>query len=154
MREVIRLLIAPWYLLGWVIHVYLGLFNPEIYRSFGKTSLIPMFAQFWDGVVMPQITVFAILLAAFELVVGILLISKQRWVKIGLALSITFNLFLVQLGLSYPAPYGLSDFLVNRLPNLIFIVMQIPLFRGQHTTWLHMVILDWFRRTISTYRVS
>jgi hypothetical protein len=149
MRDIIRLLIAPWYLLGWVSHVYLGLNNPEIYRPFGQTTLIPAFTSFWYNVVMPQIIAYALLLAAFEVVVGILLISKERWVKIGLVLSITFNLFLIQLGLSYPAPDGISDFLVNRLPNLIFIVLQIPLFWGQHTTWLPVVIRDWLRRLIT-----
>ena len=149
MRDIIRLLIATWYLLGWVSHVYLGLNNPEIYRPFGQTALIPAFTSFWYNVVMPQITAFALLLAAFEVEVGILLVSKERWVKIGLALSIAFNLFLIQLGLSYPAPDGLSDFLVNRLPNLIFIVLQVPLFWGQHTTSLPAVIRSWLRRSSS-----
>ena len=149
MRDIIRLLIAPLYLLGWLSHVYLGLNNPEIYRPFGQTALIPAFTSFWYGVVMPQITALALLLAAFEVVVGVLLISKGRWVKIGLALSIAFNLFLVQLGLSYPAPDGLSDFLVNRLPNLLFIVLQIPLFWGKHTRSLPAVIRGWFSRSSS-----
>ena len=144
MRNVIRLLIAPLYLLGWLSHVYLGLNNPEIYRPFGQTALIPAFTSFWNSVVMPQITALALLLAAFEIVVGILLISKGKWVKIGLVLSIAFNLFLVQLGLSYPAPDGLSDFLVNRLPNLVLIVLQIPLFWGKHTSSLPAVIRGWF----------
>ena len=149
MRDIVRLLVAPWYLLGWLSHVYLGLYNPEIYDPFGQTALIPAFTSFWYNVVMPQITAFALLLAAFEVVVGILLIGKGRSVKIGLSLSIAFNLFLVQLGLSYPAPDGLLDFLANRLPNLIFIVLQIPLLWGQHTTWLPVVIRDWLRRSSS-----
>jgi hypothetical protein len=132
-----------------VSHVYLGLNNPEIYRPFGQTALIPSFTSIWYSAVMPQITAFALLLAAFEVVVGILLISKETWVKIGLVLSIAFNLFLVQLGLSYPAPDRLSDFLVNRLPNLIFIVLQIPLFWGQDTTSLPAVIRGWLRRSSS-----
>lgn len=149
MRDIIRLLIAPWYLLGWVLHVYLGLNNPEIYRQLGQTALIPAFTSFWYNVVMPQITVFTLLLASFEVAVGILLISKERWVKIGLALSIAFNLFLIQLGLSYPALDGLSDFLVNRLPNLIFIILQLPLFWGQYTASLPAVIRGWIRRSSS-----
>jgi hypothetical protein len=143
MKDIIRLFIASWYLLGWVLHVYLGLNNPGIYRPFGQTALIPAFTTCWYRSVMPQITALALLLAAFELVVGILLIGKGRWVKIGLALGIAFNLFLVQLGLSYPAPDGLADFLVNRLPNLLFIVLQIPLFWGKYTISLPAVVRGW-----------
>jgi hypothetical protein len=146
MKNVIRLFIALWYLLGWVSHVYLGLNNPEIYRAFGQTALIPAFTRFWYGVMMPQMTVFALLLAAFEIAVGILLISKGNTVKIGLALSIAFNLFLVQLGLAYPTSDRLLDFLVNRLPNLLFIALQIPLFWDQHTRSLPAVIRGWLSR--------
>jgi hypothetical protein len=146
MRNVIRLVIALFYLLGWLSHVYLGLNNPEIYRLFGQTALIPTFTGFWDRIVMPHIAVFALLLAAFEVVVGILLISRGRAVKIGLALSITFNLFLVQLGLAYPAPDAQADFLVNRLPNLFFILLQIPLLWAKYKRSLPAVIRDWLSR--------
>jgi hypothetical protein len=79
---------------------------------------------------MPEITYFTILLAAFEIVVGCLLIGKGKWVKLGLGLSFLFNLFLVQMGLGYPASDAWTGFLVNRLPNLIFIALQIPLLWG------------------------
>ena len=146
MRDIVRLLVAPWYLLGWLSHVYLGLYDPEIYRTFGQTALIPVFADFWYGVVMPHITVFALLLAAFEVMVGILLVSKGMWTKVGLVLSIAFGLFLIQLGLAYPAPDGLPDFLVNRLPNLLFIALQIPLLWGQDERSLPEAIQGWFSR--------
>ena len=149
MRDIIRLLIAPWYLVGWVSHVYLGLNSPEIYRQFGQTALISTFAGFWYNTVMPQITILALLLAGFEISVGILLISKERWVKAGVALSIAFNVFLLHLGLSYPASDGVSDFLVNRLPNIVFIVLQVPLFRGRYTKSLPAVIQGWLKRPSS-----
>ena len=147
MRDIIRLLIAPWYLLGWISHVYLGLNNPEIYRPFGQTALSPAFTSFWVNNVMPHITAFALLLAVFEISVGVLLISKGGWVKIGIVLSIAFNLFLVQLGLSYPTSNGMSDFLVNRLPNIVFVVLQIPLFWGQYKSTLPAMIQGWLRRS-------
>lgn len=150
MRDIVRLLITPWYLLGWLSHVYLGLYNPEIYHPFGQTALIPAFADFWYGVVMPHITVFALLLAAFEVMVGILLVSKGTWVKVGLVLSIAFGLFLIQLGLAYPASDRFSDFLVNRLPNLLFLFLQIPLLWGQDKRSLFEAIRGWFSRLRGT----
>jgi hypothetical protein len=127
MRTVVRVFVSMWYLLGWMSHVYLGIFRPEIYRAFGATALIPGYDRFWQEVVMPNITLFALLLAGFEVVVGVLLVSKGKWVKIGLGLSIVFNLFLVQMGLGIPAGDAWGSFLVNRVPNLVFIGLQAPL---------------------------
>jgi len=83
-------------------------------------------------VVMPHIAFFALLLAAFEMAVGILILSKDRYVKIGLIASVFFNLFLVQLGLGSPEiQWSGRDFLLNRVPNLLFVFLQLPLF------WVH-----------------
>lgn len=127
MKNVIRFLIVPWYLLGALLHVYLVFYNPEIYANFGNTALIPAYGFIWRVMVMPNILYFALALAAFELTVGMLLIGKGEYVKFALTASILFNIFLVQLGLSIPTTSVLSDFMMNRLPNLIFIAAQIPL---------------------------
>jgi hypothetical protein len=129
-------------LLGWPTHIYFGLFKPEIYQNFGDTGLWPGFTHIWQTVIMPHICLFALLLAAHEIVVGLLLINKGIWVKLGLVLSIGFQLFLVQLGLSFPAESLLVDFLVNRVPNLAFILIQIPLLWG----WDEETILETIRR--------
>lgn len=131
MRKVVRLIVAPWYLLGWLAHVYLGIFNPRIYTVFGETAIFSGYASFWSSVVMPSITFFALLLAGFEILVGCLLVSKGKWVKVGVMLSILFNLFLIQMGLGVPATSGWQDFLINRLPNLMFLVIQLPLLWGR-----------------------
>jgi hypothetical protein len=78
---------------------------------------------------MPNITFFALLLAAFEIATGILILSRGRYVKVGLGASVLFNLFLVQLGLGYSEiPWSGRDFLLNRMPNLVFLLLQLPLF--------------------------
>jgi len=149
MRNIVRTFVALWYLLGWLSHVYLGLFAPETYRPFGETALIPACTTFWHSIVMPHITVFALFLAAFEVLVGCLLISKEKWVKIGLIFSILFNLFLVQIGLGYPAPNPLTNFLVNRLPNLLFIALQIPLLWGwDERSALEVIRVRFFKTNI------
>jgi hypothetical protein len=137
MKNLFRSLVAVWYLLGWVLHVYLGLFNPGVYQAFAETALIPGFGSFWEGVVMPHITVLALVLALFEVIVGGLLIYRKKWVTIGLVLSIGFNLFLVQLGLGFPAPDPGSDFYFNRFPNLVFVAVQgyLLFFRYPETVW-------------------
>lgn len=141
MRNKLRSFVALWYLLGWLSHIYFGLFKPEIYQNFGYTALWPGFDRFWQHTIMPQIGLYALLLAAFEIAVGLLLINKGIWVKLGLVLSIGFQLFLVQLGLSFPAETLLADFLINRLPNLVFILLQILLLWG----WDEETVLETIR---------
>lgn len=130
MRNFLRGFVALWYLLDWMIHAYLALFAPSTYEVFGHTSLIPGYESFWQYLIMPRIIFFALLLAAFEITVGLLLINRGKWVKYGLVLSVAFNLFLVQMGLASPGLTGWQDFVANRMPNLIFIALQIPLFFG------------------------
>lgn len=121
-----RLFFALWYLGGSVFHIILGTRNPEGYRPFGQTALIPQFREIWSAHMMPRMTMFALLLAAFELIVGILILGKGKFAKSGLAASIVFNLFLVQLGLAMPQTDWRAD-LWNRLPTAVFAVLQFPL---------------------------
>jgi hypothetical protein len=148
MKNIIRFLIAPWYLLGGVLHVYLALVQPEIYTHFGNTAWIPAYGFIWRVVVMPNILYFALALAAFELTVGALLIGRGEYVKYALAASILFNLFLVQLGLSIPAIDGFSDFLMNRLPNVIFIAVQVPLLFCAFECSLAESVTSFFRKPL------
>jgi hypothetical protein len=123
-----RVFFALWYLFGSLVHIKFGLANNHIYERFGGTSLFAASCELWTTVVMPDIAFFALLLAAFEMAVGILILSKDRYVKIGLIASVLFNLFLVQLGLGYPEIQGSErDFLANRLPTLLFALLQCPL---------------------------
>jgi|SRR5579863_8306653 len=124
-----RLFFTLWYLLGSLSHVFYGITNNHIYEVFGRTSIFPVSRELWGSVVMPHITFFALLLAAFEIATGILILSKGRLAWIGLGASVLFNLFLVQLGLGFPeVPWSGRDFLLNRLSCLLFAVLQLPLF--------------------------
>lgn len=146
MKNVVRLLVVPWYLLGWMIHVYLGLFSPEIYQGFGSSALLPAYTSFWNSFIMPNIALFALLLAGFEIIVGCLLSSKGKWVKIGLVFSILFSLFLIQMGLSDTSPDFWTNFSRNRLANILFIGLQIPLFWYTFEKSLPEVFKVWFTK--------
>jgi len=124
-----RVFIALWYLGGCFIHLQCALLRPEIYIRFARAPLYPLIGRVWTALVMPHITAFALLLAAFELAIVILLLNKGRAVTLALTASLLFNLFLVQLGLGYAAtPGSMQDFVANRLSNLLFILVQLPLF--------------------------
>ena len=146
MKNVIRLLIVPWYLLGWMSHVYLGLFSPESYQPFGNAAIFPAYTVFWNNFIMPKITFFALVLAVFEIAVGFMISSKGKWVKIGLVLSVLFSLFLIQMGLTYTTPDVWKNFTGNRLPNVIMIALQVPLFWCSFDKTLPQAIKGWFLR--------
>lgn len=144
MRIGIRSFVALWYLLGWISHVYLGLFAPTTYRSFGETALFPAYTNLWQKFVMPHITFYTLLLAVFEIVVGYLLVSKGMAVKIGVICSILFNIFLVQMGLGYIANDRWQSFMINRAPNMIFVGLQMPLLWGWDEKSVSEAIKGWF----------
>jgi hypothetical protein len=123
-----RIFFALWYLGGTLVHLYAGRFDNGIYRVFGETSLLPFARDLWATLIVPNIALFTLLLAAFELTTGVLILSKGKYVKLGLAMSILFNLYLVQQGLGSVQPDLMSDFLANRAVNLVFAALQVPLF--------------------------
>ena len=126
--NVARAFFGVGYLVGSIVHVRFAIANNPIYEAFGKTALIPGFRDLWSSVVMPNITFFALLLAAFEMTTGMLILSRGKYVRIGLTASVLFNLFIVQLGHPSPQAGWKADVLVNRLPNLLFALPQLPLF--------------------------
>jgi hypothetical protein len=142
MKNIARAFFAVWYLGGWMVHVHAAIRAPHSYGPFGETALSPRFKEIWRGLILPNIRFFALLLAAFELVTGLLLIGSGRRVRVGLLFSIAFNLFLVQLGLSWKGTSVARDFLVNRLPNLLFVLGQLPLLRCHFDRSLHALLLD------------
>lgn len=142
MKDLARTFFALWYLLGWLSHVYLGLRRPHLYRGFGETALLPQFDGLWRSQIMPRIRLFALLLAVFELATGLLMIGRGAGVKIGLLMSMGFNLFLVQLGLAAKTGSRKSDFLQNRLANLVFLVGQLPLLWGHYDRSIPEIVLQ------------
>lgn len=124
-----RLFFALWYLLGSLSHVWYGLTNNRIYEAIGRTSIFEISRVLWSSAVMPHIMFFALLLAVFEMTVGILMLSKGKLAWTGFAMSVFFNMFLVQLGLGFQeAPRSGRDFVLNRLSCLLFALLQLPLF--------------------------
>lgn len=154
MKIIVRTFFALWYLIGWVVHVYLGIWSPEAYNGFGNSALFPALQSIWFNLVIPNIRIFALLLAVIEIIIGLLLLYKGKWVKVGVAFSLLFNLFLVVLGLTVSAEAAFSDFVRNRLPNLVFMAGQLPLLWMQFDRSIPEVIrekLSAFRKRRETF---
>ncbi len=148
LKNILRTFIALWYLLGWMVHVYISVIvpQPQLYQNFGATALFPVLRELWQTIVIPNIMLFGPLCAAFQLAVGILMVGKGNRVKVALIASLLFNAFLLQLGLAMPADGWVADFLINRLPVLIFAAVQVPLFWCTFDRTLPESIADRLRR--------
>lgn len=53
MFSLLRVLFAVAYLGGTFIHLYNGARQPQVYRAFGDTALVPGFRRVWSGLFMP-----------------------------------------------------------------------------------------------------
>ena len=57
MKNVYRVFFALWFLIGWMIHVYLGIWSPETYQGFNSTVIFsPSTASVSTGNSVPHST--------------------------------------------------------------------------------------------------
>jgi hypothetical protein len=80
---------------GAVTNGFLGLTQPEMYVPFADMSIIPLYQSLWRSVVVPYLRFWLPLTVVFELTMGILILSKRLWVKVGMVGAILFFLLLV-----------------------------------------------------------
>jgi hypothetical protein len=80
---------------GALVHVWLALRSPETYRVFADQALFGWVSARWQDVFMADPRLWALLLAAGELTVAILLVVVRRW---GYVAVIAFHLALMLFG--------------------------------------------------------
>jgi hypothetical protein len=83
---------------GAAIHVAIVVNGTETYRHFADPAFIPFVKQAWASAFMPHAAVLGLLLAAFELAVGLLILAGARKTTIGLVAAIAFHLGLMLFG--------------------------------------------------------
>ena len=77
---------------GAAIHVAIVVTGTETYRHFADTAFIPFVKQAWLSVFMPHAALLGLLLAAFELAVGLLILAGGPKTRLGLLAAIAFHL--------------------------------------------------------------
>ena len=103
---------------GAATNAFLGLTRPEMYASFADLSIIPLYQSLWRSVVVPYLRFWLLLTVVFELTMGILILSKGLWVKVGMVGAILFFLFLV--------PFWWEG---GAIINIVFAVILVLLLR-------------------------
>jgi hypothetical protein len=117
MTRVCRLAFAVMFTGGAAIHVAIVVTGTETYRHVADTAFIPFVKQAWLSVFMPHAALFGLLLAAFELVVGLLILAGGRNTTLGLLAALVFHLGLMLFG------WGLWFW------SLPMVAMLVPLLR-------------------------
>ncbi len=72
------------YIFGAATNLTFALTNPQIYADFASFAIIPFYRTFWAEIVMPNVTMWILLVAAFEMLMAILILSKGKLVKLAL----------------------------------------------------------------------
>jgi len=93
-----RLVFGVMFTGGAAIHVAIVLTGTEAYRHFADTAFIPFVKQAWLSVFMPHAALLGLLLAAFELAVGLLILAGARKTVLGLVAAVAFHLGLMLFG--------------------------------------------------------
>ena len=79
----LRFFFGIFFLAGAVFNTYLTITNPDGYKNGGTTAWPPLLQHFWVNVVATHIVLFLILFILIEIALGLLLLNKGKWVKIG-----------------------------------------------------------------------
>jgi hypothetical protein len=85
--------------MGIGFHIVLIVRNPHGYDGFSTSALLPLYRWAFRAIVMPYPLAFALAAAAFEIAVGLLLLGKGQYVKMGLLAGSLFLLVITPLGI-------------------------------------------------------
>jgi hypothetical protein len=107
--------------------------NPQSTVQMGAESLIPLYRAFFTEVVAAAPAVFILIVVLFQLSVGLLILNKHKWVKLGLSGATLFLIFIT--------PFG-----VIQLPWLGIAGVQIFLLRKDFDKTIFEIISAKFRR--------
>jgi hypothetical protein len=121
--NILRLLFALIFILGAVANVVMLIASPELYSEFASASFLTIYKQLWFSIVYPNLGLLLGVVILLEGMIAIFLLSKGKYVKIGLLLATMFMLVLVPFWW-----YGGS------LMNLIFALIFIWLYRFSYPT--------------------
>ena len=97
LRDAGRLLFAVAFFVGAAVNAIMLLVSPELYQGFADLSFFCLYKSLWRRLIVPNLQVWIALVVAFEMGIGVLLLSADPFARLGLILSLAFALFLVPL---------------------------------------------------------
>ena len=120
------------FLLGVIINIVMGSINAHLYDNGGLYAWPSFLHTFWADVVVPNMIFFIILYAVIELILGLLILNRGIYAKIGLIGALIFGAGLLMLGLGAKQ----NDW-TARIPNLIFegTILYCLFFNYEKSLW-------------------
>ena len=100
--EAVRGLIGASYLVGGVVHLVLWRSDPDVYAAITAEVLFGWYRGLWTGFVLPNLDVLLPVLAAFEYVIGGLVLGRDRAARAGNGVGMAFQVALAPLGFWWP----------------------------------------------------
>jgi hypothetical protein len=86
--------------MGIGVNVTFLLIQPNFVSDYGGSAWFPLYRSLTQSIVAPQPKLFGILLILFEVAMGIFLLSRGVWVKVGLVGTMIFVLALVPINVA------------------------------------------------------
>jgi len=81
--------------MGVGVNVAFLLTQPSFVADYGREAWLPLYRTLTETIIAPRPRIFGILLILFEVAMGLLLLSRGAWVKVGLIGTMIFVLALV-----------------------------------------------------------
>ena len=99
--RIARHVVGGLYLVTAGINAGLVLADPSTYQHFADESFLPVVRRLWEDVVMATPTPWFLLLAAGELLLGVLLLLGGRAARIGWVGAVLFHVLLMLFGVGF-----------------------------------------------------
>jgi hypothetical protein len=118
--RIVRTLTGLFYLVGGpCIHAYLMTQHRELYGAIDDQALV-IYSVLWEQWVLPNLAPLVLLLVAFEMAAGALMLSRPHLAQYGQAAGLIFNLLLT------PFMFGFG------IPNLLLVALHGWLWSEEH----------------------
>jgi hypothetical protein len=118
--------------MGLGIHGMFVLTNPQRYVDFAANAPIPVYRDIGTGLIEPNPQAFGLFMLIFETAMSLLILSRGRYVKLGLLGAVLFLLAITPLG-------------AEELPNVILAAGMASLLTHQFPTDVLTMLRNRFR---------
>lgn len=120
-RNLVRFTFGFMYIIGSMINFKFILTNPQIYRSWADSALLFFYREIMLALSHQQLVVILLVVVMYEFTMGLLILGKGIYVKVGFVLAIIFHIIIT--------PWGYWS-----LPNLLLLLVPLYLCRKDFET--------------------
>lgn len=113
--NILRLVLGLVFAVSGISNVYTAYSNPGEYRGFSETALLQVYSDIIDSASPSLMQILLALVGVYELVLGLLVLSKGFYVRAGLVMGILFALAISMLGVEELAALALVPLFVYLL---------------------------------------